>query len=56
MELPTEIILTAEDSGFKLSDNLCEEINDYLADKYGCCNGGWAIEMKLTNIDWDDKD
>lgn len=52
-DLPDEVILTADDSGYSLTDEFCESVNEYLADKYGYCNGGWAVEIKVSNIDWD---
>lgn len=60
MKLPNEITLTKVNSGFTMSDELadifCEEVNDYLADKYGYCNEGWCYEIKLSNIIWDTKE
>lgn len=55
-DLPDEVILTADDSDYRLTDEFCESVNEYLADKYGFCNGGWAVEIKVSNIDWDTSD
>lgn len=52
-DLPDEVILTADDSGYSLTDEFCESVNEFLADKYGFCNGGWSVEIKVSNIDWD---
>ena len=52
-DLPDEVILTADDSGYRLPDKFVESVNEFLADKYGFCNGGWAVEIKVSNIDWD---
>ena len=52
-QLPKEIILTKEGNGYRLPDEFVESVNDYLADTYGFCNGGWAVEIKVSNIDWD---
>lgn len=52
-DLPDEVILTADDSGYRLTDEFVESVNEFLADKYGYCNGGWAVEIKVSNIDWD---
>lgn len=55
--LPEEVTLTAVDSGFEMSDELaerfCEEVNEFLADKYGFLNEGWAYEIKLSGIMWE---
>lgn len=57
MKLPNEIIITAKDSGFTMSDELselfCDEINEYLADKYGYLNQGWCYEIKVSDIMWE---
>lgn len=57
MKLPNNIILTAKDSGFEMSDELaerfCDEINEYLANKYGYLNEGWCYEIKLSGIMWE---
>lgn len=52
-DLPNEIILTEDGNGYRLPDEFVESVNEYLADTYGFCNGGWAIEIKVSNIDWD---
>lgn len=54
--LPEEIVLTGEkdfEMSDELMDKLCEEINDYLSDKYGYCNSGWCYEIKVSDIMWD---
>ena len=52
-DLPNEVILTADGSGYRLPDEFVESVNEYLADRYGLCNGGWAVEIKISNIDWE---
>lgn len=56
MKLPKEITLSLSDifdSWF--DEELCERINNYLAEKYGYCNKGfnYTDEITITNIDWD---
>lgn len=54
-ELPDEIDLTTSDFTMseELADRLSEEINDYLAEKYGLCVESYGWELKLTEINWD---
>lgn len=52
-DLPSEVILTADGNGYRLPDEFVESVNEYLADTYGFCNGGWAVEIKVSDIDWD---
>ena len=55
--LPLEIILTAQDSGFEMSDELAdkfsEEISEWLSDKYGYLVEGYDYKIELSNILWD---
>ena len=55
--LPKKIILTAKDSGFEMSDELselfCEEVNNYLAEKYGFLNEGFSYQIDLNDIMWE---
>lgn len=55
MKLPKEIDLTTSDFTMseELADRLSEEINDYLAEKYGFCVESYGWELKLTEINWD---
>ena len=53
LELPDEVILTEEGNGFRLSDEFVNSVNEYLSDEYGHCNGGWNVEIKISNIDWE---
>lgn len=57
MKLPNDINLTKIDSGFEMSDNLAEmfvdEVNEYLANKYGHTNEGWCYEIKISDIMWE---
>lgn len=56
-ELPNEIVLTAQDSGFEMSDELAdrfsEEISDYLSDLYGYLVEGYDYRIEVSNILWD---
>lgn len=54
-ELPTEIDLGKSDfiMSNELADDLANEINEYLAEKYGYCVNCYGWELKLTDIDWD---
>lgn len=56
-DLPLEIILTAQDSGFEMSDELAdkfsEEIAEWLSDKYGYLVEGYDYKIELSNILWD---
>lgn len=56
-QLPDKITLTNVNSGFVMSDELadkfCEEVNGYLADKYGFCVEGWSYQIDLSDIMWD---
>jgi len=36
-----------------ISQELDDEISDYLSDVYGFCHKGFDIEIKITNIQWD---
>lgn len=55
MTLPQKINLTSSD--FEMSDELAEkfadEVNEYLANKYGMLNEGWGYEIKLDGILWE---
>jgi len=56
-DLPLEITLTAQDSGFEMSDELAdkfsEEISEWLSDKYGYLVEGYDYKIELSNILWD---
>ena len=56
-DLPLEIILTSQDSGFEMSDELAdkfsEEISEWLSDKYGYLVEGYDYKIELSNILWD---
>ena len=56
-DLPLEIILTAQDSGSEMSDELAdkfsEEISEWLSDKYGYLVEGYDYKIELSNILWD---
>lgn len=56
-DLPLEIILTEQDSGFEMSDELAdkfsEEISEWLSDKYGYLVEGYDYKIELSNILWD---
>lgn len=56
--LPENITLTDDDLSAELLDKIVEEINDYLADKYGYCNTGYGYNIKidLDGISWDTED
>lgn len=60
--LPTNIELTDEDIDKVLSgdtlERISEEINDYLADKYGYCTEGYGYEIKINidQITWNTED
>lgn len=55
--MENSICLTETD--FEMSDTLkelfAEEINNFLADTYGQTNRGWAYEINLSEIDWDEE-
>ena len=57
MKLPREIDLTTSDFTMseELADKLCEEINDYLDEKYGVCVESYGWELKLTGINWNEE-
>lgn len=54
--LPTELDITAE-KDFMLSeqtmDALADDINEYLADKFGFMNSGWSFSITIGDILWD---
>lgn len=56
-KIPNKITITAVDSGFEMSEELAErfvdEVNEYLADKYGYLNQGWSYEIKISDILWE---
>lgn len=56
-KLPNEMTITTIDSGFKMSDELAErfvdEVNEYLADKYGHLNHGWYYGIEISDILWE---
>lgn len=53
---PVEIDLTAE-KDFELSEStmehLAEDVNEYLANKYGYLNSGWSFSITIGDIDWE---
>ena len=51
--LPNEVILTADGNGYRLPDEFVESVNEFLADTYCFCNGGWNVEIKVSDIDWE---
>ena len=51
--LPNEVILTADGNGYRLPDEFVESVNSLLADTYCFCNGGWNVEIKVSDIDWE---
>ena len=52
--LPTELTLgSAFPMSKELEDRLSEEINDYLANKYGFLHKGFSYTIELKDIDWD---
>lgn len=55
--LPIDLDITAEED-FRPSnavmDGLAEEINEYLASKYGRCVNSYSYSIKLYSIDWDE--
>lgn len=57
MKLPNKVIITAKDSSFTMSDELselfCDEVNEYLADKYGYLNHGWCYKIEISDIMWE---
>ena len=54
-KLPTELNLGRDFvMSEELADKLAEEINDYLADKYGYCVEAYGWEIKLGGIIWDE--
>lgn len=50
--LPIDLDITAQED-FNPSDELANEINEYLADKYGHCANSYSYSIKLYSIDWD---
>lgn len=50
--LPSEIDLT--DSEMRTPDQLSEAINEYLSDTYGAIPSSYGLEIKLTDIDWEE--
>lgn len=50
--LPSEIDLT--DSPMRTPDQLTEAINEYLSDTYGVVPSAYGLEIKLTDIDWEE--
>ena len=56
-EKPPINVLVSGDKDFQMSEDLadrfCEEINDFLSEKYGYCTNGWSWELNITDIDWD---
>lgn len=55
-DVPTELDITAE-KDFILSeqtmDALADDINEYLADKFGFANSGWSFSITIGDILWD---
>lgn len=56
--LPTSLALTDSDLSSVLLERIVDEINDYLAERYGFCNTGFGYEIKidLDAITWDTED
>lgn len=56
--LPTNLTLTDNDLSSVLLERIVDEINDYLAERYGFCNTGFGYEIKidLDGITWDTED
>lgn len=53
-KLPTELKLGRDFvMSEELAEKLAEEINDYLADKYGYCVEAYGWDIELGGIVWD---
>ena len=55
-DLPTDLDITAEEDfepSNEVMDGLVNEINEYLADKYGYCVNSYSYSVKIYSIDWD---
>ena len=55
-KLPTKLTLDLwEILDRETRDEICNQINEYLSNKYGYCTNSWGYDtiLKLTNIDWD---
>lgn len=50
--LPIDLDITAQED-FIPSDELVNEINEYLADKYGYYPNSYSYSVKIYSIDWD---
>lgn len=53
---PLEVCLTDEESKFRIPGEFYNVVNEYLRDTYGWTNSGYGIEIKVSNIDWDEKE
>lgn len=55
-DLPLEITLTAQETGFEMSDELTEkliyEIGEWLSEKYGYLVEEFDYKIELKNILW----
>jgi hypothetical protein len=48
-KLPKRIILPVD----FISEDLADNISEYLSDEYGFCHKGFEVEIIVKNIEWD---
>lgn len=53
--LPNQLCLTAE-KDFTLSEEIIEQIGDYLYDKYGCYADSFDYKVEIAKIKWNTAD
>jgi len=52
MRLPKEVVLPSD----FISQELSDTISDYLSDEFGFCHKGFVLEIKATDIKWDESE
>lgn len=54
---PCDLTITDDDLSSKDRKKIMDLVNEYLAEHYGSCSGGYGyeIEIRLTDIDWENQ-
>lgn len=54
-KLPTTVTLGSDVLGDLAYESVCDDVVDYLSNKYGYCVNGYSIAINITvkDVDWD---
>lgn len=54
---PCDLTITDDDLSSKDREKIMDLVNEYLAEHFGSCSGGYGyeIEIRLTDIDWENQ-